>query len=214
MATKLCSADEIGYIIGASITASGLWLSSEGNKPDRIWNPYYNTTKVEAIIDWITDELSDFTDEVYESTSYTEYYTLPYNRKLTLKHRPVISITSIYHDNDSNGSYETLLSEGRDESSNNYYLMDEQRGLLKFFDYFEGEDRLQVIYSAGYSAVPERVSKCASLMSSIIVMTGLKNHESNDKFRENAEKTISNWKSQVKDLKKQLKKLKFKARLL
>lgn len=95
--------------------------------------------------------------QVAGQLSVTEYFDMNnFQRHVVLGLRPVASITNAYTVNDS--GTETVLSQGRIRNEDDYWLADQEAGIVRFHGAFWDDDTgagaLKVQYISGETAAP------------------------------------------------------------
>jgi len=89
------------------------------------------------------------------TTVTAEYHDTHFKqRHLVLNYRPIQAITNIWKV-DSSGN-ETVLSQGRVRSTDDYWLDDGAAGLIRFTNAWTGDipNQIKVAYTYGYASVP------------------------------------------------------------
>lgn len=103
----------------------------------------------------------------FNDTVYTEYYDGIGGTELVLRNRPVISVTSVAYNTEGNstGAYTTLDSDD--------YFVDLEAGIIKSQQSFVGNYHTwKVIYTAGYTAIPDDVAEACARMAAYMTEQG------------------------------------------
>ena len=102
--------------------------------------------------------------QIAGTVTATEYFDVAVGQEhLVLSKRPVASITSI-HEIKDDGS-ETLMVQGRVRNTDDYFLHDDNSGIVLFIDPFRLAEKqaLKVVYVSGNSTIPA-IAKMATIM--------------------------------------------------
>lgn len=102
--------------------------------------------------------------QIAGTVTATEYFDVSVGQShLVLSKRPVASITSI-NEIDGAGS-ETLLKQGRVRNTDDYFLHDDQAGIVLFLDAFNltEQQALKVVYVSGNATIPA-IAKMATIL--------------------------------------------------
>lgn len=102
--------------------------------------------------------------QIAGTVTATEYFDVAVGQEhLVLSKRPVASITSI-HEIKDDGS-ETLMVQGRVRNTDDYFLHDDNAGIVLFIDPFRLAEKqaLKVVYVSGNSTIPA-IAKMATIM--------------------------------------------------
>lgn len=98
-------------------------------------------------------------------TTYTEYYdSNVYHRDLVLRNRPVVTFTSLQArtTTTNDNTFQTIDTK--------LYFVDNEAGVVKFLDVFWGDwQQWKIVYTAGYSTIPEDVAEAAATLASYYV---------------------------------------------
>ena len=140
--TDLCTRDSVKTYLGLSGTT------------------YDNA--LDALINAASEAIETACGRQFNETAYTEYCDGDGKDRLVLRQRPVASITDIWDDQDRNFTDATKLD------SDDYFL-DGDAGIVILLDatFARGARNVQVVYTAGYSAVPTGiVQACRMLVAS------------------------------------------------
>ena len=120
-------------------------------------------TALEAIKDAVEDWVKGFVDRDLLVTAYTEYYDGDGSGLLRVRQYPITSITSIHADPARLFAAATLIP-----SSDLITDVDQNDniGIIELYTYrfLRGIKNIKVIYSAGYSTVPDRLQYAVKLM--------------------------------------------------
>ena len=102
------------------------------------------------LVTYVSADVEGACERTFASASYTEYYDGKWQRSLSLKNYPIISITSI---NDDTGR--TFASSSDITSTD--YTFDADNGIVSFIYYrpSRGTKSLKVVYTAGYTTIPK-----------------------------------------------------------
>ena len=173
----LTTLSTIKSILNVTTTAQDAWLSAL-------------RTAAEAVI-------ARRCNRVFESATYTEYYTGNSTKYLVLRQKPVTSITSVYMDNDGNygftsGSFDstTLLTSGVDYSldldtngtTSSSGILVRMKTVWPMLDRSYTPRQLvlnigpsmgniKVTYVAGYTTIPDDLQYAVALIVSIMRRT-------------------------------------------
>jgi hypothetical protein len=111
---------------------------------------------IDNLLETLITSMTDFFHSLcgvnqFKSKSYTEYYSGNKRRTMFLDQKPVISIESVAIDNDWVWASDSTIS------SDEYMLVDNE--LILKSDYFiSGDANVKIIYTAGYSTIPNDLS--------------------------------------------------------
>lgn len=136
------------------------------------------TPTLATVNEWIEEE-SELIDQIagrtYTSTTYTEYIDYDGESEvLTLKHSPIISITSVEYNQNALGS-----SEGTSwvtKTAETDYSSYDERGeivILPSWSPYSGRKRIRVTYVAGYSTIPKQVQMLATKTVALRVLNSV-----------------------------------------
>lgn len=110
-------------------------------------------TLLDLLCGAVQQSFEDLTDRKYEQDTITEYYsTQAFSEMVFLKNYPVLSIDSIYNDNDWVYGSDTLL-----DSSD--YTFNPESGIVYYNgDFGQGRNNIKITYTYGYVAeVPDPI---------------------------------------------------------
>jgi len=150
---------------------SQLSYSDLGFSDDTAFTNFINT--LIGIAEDIIDDYCDVPDGFFDDggVKLTEYYDSDGSGELWLKHRPVISITSLQYN--EKGPTETpswvSLTEGPGDDT--HYLIYPEKGFIYIYSKIPpaGKRNIKVVYTAGYSATPEPVAHvCKELVANVL----------------------------------------------
>lgn len=129
-----------------------------------------DTTKDNLIIRKInqaTRVIENYCDTHFlNDQTYTEYYDAKnYSSELVLRNRPVVTFTGLYArmTTTNDNHFQTI--------DTNLYFVDNSAGVVKFLDNFWGSwQQWKVVYTAGYSTIPEDVAEACATLASYYVL--------------------------------------------
>lgn len=127
-----------------------------------------STTDITTFISWATSLINDYTGTAFESTAVTDkILDSEGTRRFKLPHRPIISVTSFYVDENNLGGTSTnwvARTEGR-TNTNDFVILGTE-GVLYFHNDVPpwGIQNIKVTYNYGYSTVPADVEKLTTLL--------------------------------------------------
>ncbi|RTK93577.1 phage gp6-like head-tail connector protein [Candidatus Saccharibacteria bacterium] len=119
-------------------------------------------------INQATRMIENYCDCRFKETTYTgELYDGHGGNELVLRHKPIISVTSLaYRNVPTNENYFTTVD------ATDYYVKEEY-GVIEFLAPFtQWIDRWQVTYSAGYTTIPEDVAEACATLAAYLVVNG------------------------------------------
>ena len=129
-----------------------------------------------------------------EYASYTEYYDGDGTDTLLLNQFPISTITSIHDDTDRAYGSDTLIS-----SADYVFYANEGMVQLDGLTFTEGKQNIKVVYSAGFSPIPEDIKLAAIQLSAaeyieaaaaINVISGMEGKEAPEALRKAANEII------------------------
>lgn len=134
---------------------------------------------LDTVNDWIeqiTDVIDSLSGQSWESTAYTDYFDYNGIPELYLKHTPLISVTNLSYNENSQGEAPSYVPTTEDVDFVSY----DELGMLsintnKFMPKIGAKRGLKVDYVAGYSPVPPRIELLATKMATERVLTSLMN---------------------------------------
>lgn len=104
--------------------------------------------------------------KLQSTVSYTEYFDGQGGEAVTVKNRPITSVTSVHDDPYQSYSADTLVdptsytiynNEGRIELIN-----DDNRSIVSKGLFYDGKNNVKVIYKAGYTTIPYDIEQAAN----------------------------------------------------
>ena len=123
---------------------------------------------IDDLIDRVTKWVQSYTGLQIFSASFTEYYDGKNSSELVLNERPVESVTSVHESTDVPRSYGTSELLTADEE----YILEEDSGILHRIaaNWPSGPKTVKVVYTAGWSAVPNELNGAAVRMVGILLV--------------------------------------------
>lgn len=130
------------------------------------------TPSLAQATEWI-EETTDYIDALagqsFESTSYTEYHDYnPSDRNIYLRKGPVISISSVSYNVSAIGVAPSYVEKTADEDYITYIEDDEEGRVEINYNKWQPDPShpkaIKVVYTAGYSSVPGRITMLATKM--------------------------------------------------
>ncbi len=123
-----------------------------------------------AVTTWIEEDsahIDQLSGRVFASTSYTEDIDYDGSDRIQLKNAPIISVTSLLYSSGGDlGSTGYALNDTQVENTD-FAVYDERGEILVLTQNWqpkEGNKRMQITYTAGYSTIPLTVEKLATKM--------------------------------------------------
>ena len=138
--------------------------------------------------------------QIAGTVTATEYFDVSVGlQHIVLTKRPVASITSI-HEVKDDGS-ETLMVQGRTRNTDDYFLHDDDAGIVQFIDPFTLDERqaIKVVYVSGNSTIPA-IAKMATIL---LVVRNAARAALNDE--NNMERVKEMWKGLLASTEQELK---------
>ena len=123
-----------------------------------------------AVTTWIEEEsanINQIAGRIYGSTEYTETIDYDGEERIQLQNAPIISVTSVLYSSAGElGSTNYALDDTQVEDTDFTVYTDrgEIRPLWQNWSPKEGDKRIQITYTAGYSTTPLTVQKLATKM--------------------------------------------------
>ncbi len=141
------------------------------------------------------------------TTITSEWHDVHYNqRHLVLNFRPIQTLTNIWKV-DGNGN-ETLLTQGRVESTDDYWLDDGEAGLIRFSSAWTGDvaNQLKVSYAYGFTAVPIYAKMaCIALVASQAARAAMNDENCMERVKEMWRELLKSALDDYRDALKQFK---------
>lgn len=148
-------------------------LRAEAEIDERTESSFKSNTETDEVYDfdqytgWKSPtQLRSFSSDLTTS-SRTDYWNTPYNDRLRLNNRPVLSITSLYKNENSQSSTDnwTLLTE--QTGSGGDFIVNYDTGSVTFVANAPGVGvrKIKVSYTWGRSSVPKTVERLTILLS-------------------------------------------------
>jgi len=141
---------------------------------------------LDTVEQWIKEESRhidlDATRQ-YDLTSYTQ--TIDYNgsETITLKHTPIVTVSSLLYSTARLGTSDYALSATKTEDTD--FTVDTEKGeiiiLFNNWNPQEGRKRIQVTYTAGFTTIPLYVQKLATKMVAKRVLDSIMQQDLNEK---------------------------------
>lgn len=120
-------------------------------------------TELDVIVDGVNAAIENFLDVEFDSTVYTdEEYDTINDRRLVLKHRPVITFTRLQYKDDPadfDDDNWTNIDSGE-------YVADLESGIVTWnSNFLPGKRRYRATYTAGYASIPADVTLAATILA-------------------------------------------------
>lgn len=131
-------------------------------------------TTVNNWINQVSERINMVSGRTWGTTQYTEYFDYSGKELLTLSMAPVVTVDTVQYNQNPLGS-----TSGTDwvtktaETDYSLYTNEGQIAILPSWNPAEGRKRIKVIYTAGYTAIPERVEELATKEVALKVLQSL-----------------------------------------
>lgn len=128
------------------------------------------------LLDRVTDAIQSHCNRTFAQTTHTEYHDGRGASQVVLKHRPIVSVTSVHDDLDRDFAASSLIS------ASDYITRDDE-GIIEWLSsnstfpstaayFYDGQLNVKVIYVAGYANIPDDVIQAACMMTALLYHRG------------------------------------------
>lgn len=126
-------------------------------------------------IEEVTDYIDALAGQSFESTTYTEYHDYnPSDRNIYLRHTPVVTLTSVSYNVSNVGVAPSYV----DKTENEDFVFYDDEGRIEInYNTWQPDPShpkaVKIVYNAGYSSVPGRISMLATKLVAKRVLDSL-----------------------------------------